>query len=268
MDLPAFSRGILFWRNRCASSLRGMFFSESMSGTFYAVSTGPAGADFITLGAVRVLGRCPTIFYPVTGSGEGKHIAFDCVCEAVDVSGKECVGVRFSMSGDKARTDAEYGAFASRAAEYLEKGDVAFVSIGDVSIYSTAARIAKIVGQMGFRVEFVAGVPSFCAAACSCALDMAPGLGDEIRIIPGDACYRSGALGDVLSSPGTKIFMKSPRHLGEIVSEVVSRGLSGSAHLVQGAGGADERIVTGDVLAEAGADVFGNAYMSVLVVGV
>ena len=56
---------------------------------FYAVGTGPARSEFLTLQAVRVLEKCSTIFYPVTGKDEKSHIAFDCVCGAIDVSKKK-----------------------------------------------------------------------------------------------------------------------------------------------------------------------------------
>ena len=34
------------------------------SGILYVVGTGPGSSDFMTLGAVRTLQKCPVIFYP------------------------------------------------------------------------------------------------------------------------------------------------------------------------------------------------------------
>ena len=230
---------------------------------FYAVSTGPAGSDYLTLGAVKVLEKCKTIFYPITG--ENKHIAFDCVCEAVDVSQKNCVGVKFSMTSDKARTQKEYDDLAQKVREALSKNDVAFVAIGDVSIYSTAARVARQIERDGFETKFIAGVTSFCACACECTLDLAE-RDEGIWIVPGDAFFSQGKIDRILGESGTKIFMKSPRHLKEIIGIVKSKGLVASAHLIQGVGYESQQIFSGSELNDLADETFEKSYMSVLIV--
>jgi precorrin-2 C(20)-methyltransferase len=243
-----------------------MFRSEDfVSFKFYAVSTGPSGPDFITLGAVRAVSRARAVFYPVTGSGGGEsHIAFDCVREAVDLSGKKCVPVRFSMTRDGKRTELEYEGLSRMVASELAFGDVAFVSIGDVSVYSTAARISSLVASLGFECVFVPGVASFSAAACACTMDLASA-GREIRIVPGDASFESGALQSFIADADAKVIMKSPRHLSKIVALVVSSGLSSRAALVQKAGGEGQRIFSGDELSRLPSPLE-DSYMSVLLI--
>ena len=231
--------------------------------TFFAISTGPAGKDCLTLGAVRALERCGTIFYPTTGGG--RHAAFDCAREAVEVSGKTCVALRFSMTADEEQTGREYGEARARVREALSRGDAAFVALGDVSVYSTAARLGKALQKDGVPVRFVPGVTSFCAAACACALDLAEA--DEgIRIIPGDALFAAGKVAAALDEDGAKIFMKSPRHLKEIIGIAAEKHLLERAHLVQNAGREDERIFSGSALARLPDEVFRGAYLSVLIV--
>lgn len=231
-------------------------------GVFYAVGVGAGGGSSMTLEAAGILSSCASVFYPVVA---GAHSAFDSVREAVDVGGKNCVALEFSMSRDVKKAEAEYALHARKVASALKEGDAAFVTVGDVSIYSTAAKMAGLVKELGFSVRFVAGVPSFCAAAASLALPLAAGDG-EIRIVPGDAAFRSGRLGEILGSPGTKVFMKSPRHLREIIAEIRRRGLSESAYLVQDAGGAGERVFRGEEIERLGEGEYVGAYMSVVVV--
>lgn len=232
--------------------------------TFFAVSTGPAGSDFLTLGAVKVLKNCGTIFYPITGTSEESHVAFDCVCEALDVSKKKCIGVKFSMSPDKEKTQKEYDEFSLLVENELSENDVAFVAIGDVSIYSTAARLSKMIENRGFGIKFIPGVTSFCAAACEFALDLAE-RDEEIRIIPGDAYFKSGRIDSVLKEKGTKIFMKSPRHLKEIIQKVNENNLSEKAFLVQGVGYDNQKTFSGEKIKNLPEEIFEKAYMSVLI---
>lgn len=232
---------------------------------FYAVGTGPARSEFLTLQAVRVLEKCSTIFYPVTGKDEKSHIAFDCVCGAIDVSKKKCVGVEFSMTRDLDKTAAEYESFVSQVEDALLYGDVAMVAIGDVSVYSTAARLAHLVAGHGHKIRFVAGVTSFCTAACECSLDLAE-RDNEIRIIPGDAFFVGGKISCVLDDSATKIFIKSPRHLKDIIVLAAEKHLLEKTYLVQGAGSDNQKIFSGSELACLDESVFKNSYMSVLIV--
>ncbi|WP_411655745.1 SAM-dependent methyltransferase [Anaeromassilibacillus sp. SJQ-1] len=53
-------------------------------------------------------------------------------------------------------------------AEELKKNqDIALLTLGDPSIYSTCMYIQNQIRAMGFSYQMVAGVPSFCAAAAS-----------------------------------------------------------------------------------------------------
>lgn len=234
-----------------------------MKNIFYAVSMGPAGADYLTLKAIKTLKECNTIFYPITGTDS--HVAFDCVCEAVDVSQKKCIGVHFSMSLDKAKTQSEYDNFVLQVESELKNGSVAFVAIGDVSIYSTSARLAKMIEKNGYEIKFIAGVTSFCASACECTLDIA-NRDTEIRIIPGDAYFKTGKLDNILRDSSAKIFMKSPKHLKDIIQKIIDFNLCEKAHLVQGVGYETQKIFSGENLKTLSNDIFEKAYMSVVIV--
>lgn len=237
-------------------------------GIFYAVSVGPGEPDLLTLRSVRVLEKCPVICFPQTDSASGKkhHIAFDAVRGAVSLAEKKILFFPFSMVPDCAAMRAEYEAAVSSCESFLRQGmDVAFVSIGDVSLYSTGSRIADLVRERGFEVRFVPGVNSFSVAACEACLSLA-GRNESVLIIPGDAFYMEETLRAALLSPGTKILMKMGRHLREILALVDALGLSERATLVQKASLPGQKIFRDEELRHLDDSVIADSYLSILIV--
>lgn len=243
---------------------RFLCYDIHMTHTFYAVSTGPAGSRYLTQESIATLKKCNTIFYPFTKGSSKPHIAFDCIKQIDGLSVKNCIGVGFSMSGKKDQTDEEYKNITEQITDELKKGDVAFIAIGDVSIYSSAARMANIIERNGFNTEFVSGVTSFCAAACALKLDLVQE-DTEIRIIPGDAYIKKGKFDAVLESEGTKIIMKSARHAKEIVRKIEERNLLEYSYFVHNVGYADERIFRKNELKNIPEEIYQHAYMSIII---
>ena len=110
---------------------------DNTFGTFYAVGVGPGDASLLTLQAVKILEQCPVIAAPQTASGQ--MLALDIACGAVDLSKKEILPLRFTMSRDPAIREESYRAICAQLEGFLSRGqDVAMVNLGDVSIYATA----------------------------------------------------------------------------------------------------------------------------------
>ena len=134
-----------------------------MTPTFYPVSTGPGSADLLTLQAIKVLKECDAIFFP---ESEKNTIALESISQitGLDLSQKALIPCHFSMTDDKEKSAAEYQKVASDCLKFLREGkSVAMLSIGDVSLYSTAARTARLIKNQGFEVKFISGVNSFSA---------------------------------------------------------------------------------------------------------
>ncbi|MCR5761822.1 MAG: precorrin-2 C(20)-methyltransferase [Treponema sp.] len=233
--------------------------------TLFAVSTGPSDSRYLTQEAIKVIDSCKTIFYPITSSGTRPNIAFDCIKEITDIKNKNCIGIRFSMTGNKDKTEEEYKSIVKQISRELQNNNAALIAIGDISIYSTAAHIADIIGEMGFNTKFVSGVPSFCAAAGMLKLDLAES-NEEISIIPGDAYIKNGKLDEALERQGTKIIMKSSRHLKEILAKIEEKNLTEHSSLIHNAGFKNEKVFRGKELLSIPEDFYLHAYMSIIII--
>src|SRR5574344_1723199 len=242
---------------------------QKPNGVFYAVSTGPGDPDMMTKQAVDILKKCEVIFYPRTAGGkpdsEKTNISYDTAEDAVDVRNKTLVVADFSMSRDTSVVRRNYESVAGACLDYLARGiDVAFISLGDVSLYSTAASVASIIKKQGYKTVFIPGVTSVSAAACACALDIA-GRDTPVTLIPGDALFSSGLLMAELESPGTKVLMKSGRHLDGIIKLIQAMGMEDRCFLVQNCSMPSQKIYSGAQFDCLGADVFSDSYLSVLI---
>lgn len=188
-----------------------------MKGKLYGVSTGPGDPELMTLKAVRIIERCSVIAAPIT---HGKNCAALSIVEgACDLSGKTVIKLEFSMSRDERVLADSHIAAADTLTRYLESGrDVAFVSIGDISVYSTFSYIAGIVRERGYETEVCAGVTSFCAAAAAVGEPLV--LGNEpLIVIPAG----NGDLENLCSLTGTKVIMKSGCSVAEIKQKLNGR---------------------------------------------
>ncbi len=98
----------------------------------------------MTLKAVRVIRSCEAVAVPQ--SGAETQVAWKIACEAVpEILSKQKIDLLFPMTRDPGRLEACHTAAAAQIAEQLEKGkSVAFLTLGDVSIYSTYAYMQEI----------------------------------------------------------------------------------------------------------------------------
>jgi precorrin-2 C(20)-methyltransferase len=192
-------------------------------GTLYGVSVGPGDSELITVKAKRLLERCPVLAVPKTRGGHS--LALDIADKAADISGKKVLSLPFPMTTDLAILRRNYEAHATRLAEILNSGkDVAFICLGDVSVYSTFAYIGEILSEKSYPVVMVPGVTSFCAAACALGVGLTTA-NQPLHIIP--AGY--GHIEDALRLPGTKVLMKSASQFREVRRAVLNGGQSACA---------------------------------------
>ena len=215
-------------------------------GTFYGIGVGPGDPELITVKALKIIKSSPIIAAPRTGNGD--MIALDIVwrtgilsesAEIAEEFDKKILAMDFTMDKDPAKRKENYRKNAEAAARYLDNGqDVAMVTLGDVSLYSTVHYIADELISRGYEIIMVPGVPSFSAAAASLAIPLAE-MDAPVHIIPS---VRNNS-DDYLDLPGTKVLMKAGRHLHRTLDELDRRGLLNVTSLAVNCGMDDEILI-------------------------
>jgi len=212
------------------------------------VGVGPGDPDLMTIKAARILRQVSCICVP-RGREEGSSLALSIIEGVVDLSGKDIVEAYFPMK--KTRSDAaddelpeRWNETAANILKRLEKGiDVAFITIGDPTIYSTFFYLYDRLMDLkpDIFIDIIPGVSSITAAAARSGISL--GLADEkIAIIP--AAY-AGDLGRVLSEFDTVVLMKVNRVFDTVSRYLTEAGLAESAVYISKAGMREEAVIRG-----------------------
>lgn len=178
-----------------------------MMGKLYGVSVGSGDPELITLKAVRIIEKCRVIAVPRT-KGENT-LALSIAEKAVDLSDRKIIYIDFPMVRDRKILDENYERIADIICRELNENDVAFLNIGDISIYSTFSYIAERVEARGFETEICAGVTSFCAVSALVGKPLVKE-NQPLHIIP----YNK--ITDSDFSDGTYVIMKCGKNVHEL----------------------------------------------------
>ena len=177
-----------------------------MKGKLYGVGTGAGDFELLTIKALRIIKSCPVI--AIACQDKETCVAYKIVESGYpEISQKEILHINMPMTKDEPTLKKSHQDGAKRLCEVLKMGkDIAFLTLGDPSVYSTYMYVHKLVLENGFEAEIINGITSFCA--CASRLGISLGERDEkITIIP--ATYNEDSLEEILASKGTKILMKS-----------------------------------------------------------
>ena len=203
-------------------------------GVLYGVGVGPGDPELLTLKARRILREADVIAVPDKGTGEKTALAI--IGGLAD--GKSMLWCAAPMTRDPERLEAAYADNARRIAGLLDEGKtVAFITLGDPTVYSTYLYTHRRVLAMGYEARLVPGVPSFCAVAAALGEGLCEG-GDRLLIVP--ASHRD--IGDCLEVDANYVFMKAGRELGALRDALAARGLLDRASMVENCGMETERV--------------------------
>lgn len=196
-------------------------------GRFTGVGVGPGDPELMTLKAVRVIEGCDVVVIPVSDGRltEPFYVAgeetecLSCHCVAYQIAkgavpGMDQKGKLFlpmPMTKEKERLRALHDRGSDAVCDALEQGrNLAFLTLGDPTVYSTCMYIYKRVRRRGYETELVPGVPSFCAAAARLDISLVENK-EELHILPASYGVENG-----LSLPGTKVLMKAGRSMPKV----------------------------------------------------
>ena len=181
-------------------------------GIFYCVGVGPGDPELMTFQAARIIRECPVAALPKSGSGENSagKIAEELLRD------KELLLCDMPMTRDRAALDAAHAEAARQVARKLDEGrSVAFLTLGDPSIYATPMYLHHILKAQGYETRMIPGVPSFCAVAAALDTSLCE-RAERLQIIP--ASYPDA--GEAMMEPGNKVLMKSGRSMGRVRAQI------------------------------------------------
>lgn len=205
-------------------------------GILYGVGVGPGDPELITLKALRIIQESEIIAFP--GKSEKESAAFKIASAAAPgIKEKTLVPLDFAMSMDRKAQRKKHSENAGKLEAFLAQGkDVAFLTLGDVSIYSTFSYLQEIAGKDGFETKMISGVPSFCAAAAKINIPLAS-WNETLHIIPAREKTDERAL---LDGSGNFVLMKSGSEMQKIKERLSEAGFD--AKMIENCGMENEKI--------------------------
>lgn len=204
--------------------------------TLYGVGVGPGDPELITLKALRVLERVPVIAAPQAQKGE-ESIAGEIVLAVLGpekLREKEFLPLHFPMTRERAALEAAWTAAAMQVVARLRaQKDVAFVTLGDPTFYSTFPYLERAVRAVdpAAKIAVIPGVNAF--AACAAAGGIAVQGDERLAVVPATAAAN---LALVLEHFDCTVFLKAGRHLDALRAAVARAGLGEKAQLFERCG--------------------------------
>ena len=203
-------------------------------GIVYCIGVGPGDPELMTLKAVRLIRECEVIAAP----GE-ESVAYAIAAATVpEIAEKDHLSIPMPMTKDLAKINEAHRMAAALLEVYLDQGkNVAYLTLGDPTIYCSFSGIQRRLEEDRYTIELVNGIPSFCAAAAR--LNMPLVEWDELmHILP------AGHQPDVaLDQTGTYVLMKAASQIETVKQRLRDSGRSVS--MVENCGMEGERIFHG-----------------------
>lgn len=204
-----------------------------MTGTVYGIGVGPGDPELMTVKAVRQIRKCDIIAIPVSDRAYSRKMGEDLSEEEAQSYLEHCVAYQIALGEvpeirDKKKlylpmpmmkekeTLKQCHEFAADLVETeLEAGkDVAFLTLGDPTVYSTYLYVHRRMQKRGHKTAIIPGIPSFCAAAARMNMGLVENK-EELHVLPASYEIEAG-----LKLPGTKVLMKAGKQM-EVVKEVI-----------------------------------------------
>ncbi len=205
-----------------------------MKAKLYGVGIGPGDPELLTLKALRIIRESPVIALP--GSDPKETVAYKIVKGAYpELDQKELLAVDMPMTKDPEKLEKSHQAGADAVCACLDEGrQVAFLTLGDPTVYSTYLYVHKKVLHAGYEAEIISGITSFCAVAARLNMGLVE-KAEPLHVMP--ASYQ---ISDALTLSGTRVLMKAGKKMGQVKEELKAMGAE--AVMIENCGMPDEKI--------------------------
>lgn len=212
-------------------------------GKLIGIGVGPGDTELLTLKAAKVLKTVPVVFSPKS-SKEKESIALSIVRpvlkERKDYKKVMIVEPIFPMIENKEELKKVWKSASELIAQYLNTGrDVAFITLGDTSIFSTYSYVQKILKDE-YEIETIPGITSF--TACAATKNEALVEQNEILTIVPKIDDR---LNQVLEYSDSVVLMKASRNTSKLESKIENDKRKKEIYSVQNCTRENEKIIEG-----------------------
>lgn len=188
-------------------------------GKLYGIGVGPGDSELLTIKACKILKKVSVICSPRSADSK-PSIALSIIQPVLNEreDDYEVIDPLFPMIEDKNELNTYWDHAAEIIIPKLEAGsDVAFITLGDPTIFSTFSYVAKRISKAGFEIEIVPGITSFTSCAAAAGISLVEK--DEILVIVPKIDDR---LDKIIGNGDTFVIMKTSRH-SDTLEEVVNR---------------------------------------------
>lgn len=206
-------------------------------GKFFGVSVGPGDPEHMTIKAINTIKQADVIAF--SGKNVKEAVAYNIASQTVpEISDKTLLMLEMPMSKDRERIAEAHKQAAVKIKELLVAGkDVAFLVLGDATIYSTFMYLMEIVSKEGFDTQVISGVTSFCAAAAITDTALCQ-WNEELIIVP-----TSHQIPKKFEDGKNYILMKAGNNLVDIRERIIESNRD--AVCVENCGMTDEKVYQG-----------------------
>ena len=194
-----------------------------MLGRFWAISVGPGDPDLLTVKAVRILERARVIYHAGPERYEGR--ALEIVRTYLRTEQEIRVVLTEPMNAVAASDwKTHYGPGVAHIAADCRRGrDVAYITEGDATLYSTAACVRQLLSELDpeIAIEIVPGVSSITAAAARLGWALAQ-KDESLAVAPANYCRHD--IGHLLDQFHTVCLLKPSSVMPDIVHALEEYG--------------------------------------------
>jgi precorrin-2/cobalt-factor-2 C20-methyltransferase len=212
-------------------------------GKLIGIGVGPGDTELLTLKAAKVLKTVPVVFSPKSAK-EKESIALSIVRpileERKDYKRLMLVEPIFPMIEDKDELEKIWNSAAEMIAQYLDSGrDVAFITLGDTSVFSTYSYVQKRLIDR-YEIETIPGITSF--TACAAARNKALVEQNQILTVVPKIDDR---LEQILEYSDSIVLMKASRNTSNLEAKIEEKDRKKEIYSVQNCTRENEKMIEG-----------------------
>nr|WP_320119956.1 precorrin-2 C(20)-methyltransferase [uncultured Marinifilum sp.] len=154
-------------------------------GKVVGVALGPGDPELITLKALKYLQIAEKIYFPATKGPKGDLSSFSLlILEQLNLDESRFVPVNVPMSKDRSYAEKAYSSLYLQIEKDIAEGkQVAVVSEGDISFFSTFSYLLNDLNKNQINFEMIPGVPAFILGGSIGKLPLVT-LQDKLTVAP------------------------------------------------------------------------------------